>query len=144
MAVKDIDEITDEKVNGLAGWRQNATPEQKAEAARKSSETRARKKSMREVATFILQADLPDDEGEVGELLDLIGAERTYQDAMLFNIARKAVNNADVEAARFIRDTSGQKPTDQMAIGNLGDSPLDINLSSLSDAELLHMIEDRE
>ena len=45
--------------------------------------------------------------------------------------------SGDTKAAEFVRDTSGQKPTDSLVVGNLDDQPFElIDLGALSDAEL--------
>ena len=51
----------------------------------------------------------------------------------------------DTRAAEFIRDTSGQKPSAGIAIGNVIDMPSEkIDLASMSNAKLCEIIEQKE
>lgn len=75
------------------------------------------------------------DEQMIDKLSDL-GLELTYADAIALRMADKAANG-DVEAARFVRDTNGEKPTDKHEVrADLAD------LSTLSTEELLQMVAD--
>lgn len=119
------------------------------EAIEKGRATRKRNKEMRLEARYILNAELMD-ENEIAQELEAIGYGRdsengppTFQTAMLYGIMKKAVHQQDVEAARFIRDTSGQKPVDGMQIGLLDDKPLDIDLRTYSNEQLREMIAKR-
>ena len=50
--------------------------------------------------------------------------------------ALQRAERGDIEAARFIRDTRGEKPVAETAMGSLPDRPVrSMNLSQLSDAE---------
>ena len=50
--------------------------------------------------------------------------------------ALQRAERGDIEAARFIRDTRGEKPMAETAVGSLPDRPIrSMKLSQLSDAE---------
>ena len=110
-------------------------------AAKKSVEVRRKKKAMRELARDILDLQLAD-EDDVRAELKKRGVEQTEAAALLLAQLTRA-RAGDTEAARFLRDTSGQKPVDNVAIGNLDDKPFaTLDLSSLSEAELKSLVEE--
>lgn len=110
-------------------------------AAKKSVEVRRKKKAMRELARDILDLQLAD-EDEMKAELEKRGVEQTEAAALLLAQLIRA-RTGDTEAARFLRDTSGQKPVDNVAIGNLDDKPFStLDLASLSEAELKSLIEE--
>jgi hypothetical protein len=82
----------------------------------------------------ILSLDVPDE--AVRAKLEELGIDPSISNAISLSAIMKAVNVGDIEAARFTRDTVGEKPTEalQMAIT---DKPIkSMDLSQLSDAEL--------
>lgn len=115
------------------------TPEERRESARKagkaSGEARRAKRDMREIARLVLDAELLDGDDLKQQLIGR-GIDPTGAGAILFSQLAKACKG-DTEAARFIRDTSGQKPVDGVAVGNLdGETFIHADLSKLTDAEL--------
>lgn len=101
----------------------NMTPEERRENGRKggiaSGEAKRAKKAMRERLEILL--DLPMKSGKGADLdsiknfAALKGKNITVQDAMMIAQIQKALKG-DTTAAAFVRDTSGQKPTDDMHI----------------------------
>lgn len=69
------------------------------------------------------------------QLLEAFGLAPTMENSILFAVLLKA-QTGDIEAARFIRDTIGEKPTEQYALGILDKPVKAIDLTGLSDAEL--------
>lgn len=125
----------------------NLTDEERAEAAkemgRKSGETRRRKKVLREHARMLLDLELTD-EDELKQELANRGMDTTEGVAILYAQVQRA-RKGDVEAARFLRDTSGQKPRDQLEVGGIEDQPLEVvDFTKLTDAQLKQMIMDAE
>lgn len=123
------------------------TPEQHSanckRAGQKSGEVRRKKKAMRELARDILGMDLKT-EDEIRTELESRGIEQTEAAAVLLAQLSRA-RAGDTEAARFLRDTSGQKPVDNVAIGNLEDKPFaTLDLSSLTDDQLKELAENAE
>lgn len=115
------------------------TPEEVKNMARKggiaSGEARRRKRNMRELARLMLDTDLLDSDGIKQRLIER-GFDPTGAGAILFAQLAKA-GKGDTEAARFLRDTSGQKPVDGLEIGNLEDKPFEtLDLSQLTDEQL--------
>ena len=74
------------------------------------------------------------------QILELYGIEDPRQaDSLALSMVLKAVGG-DVEAAKFARDTTGEKPTTGVEVGNLDDKPFEsIDLGALSDEELQRM-----
>lgn len=67
--------------------------------------------------------------------LEKLGLEPTYSNAIALQTICKAATG-DIEAARFARDTAGDKPTEALRLA-LSDKPIAaMDLSQLSDAEL--------
>ena len=82
----------------------------------KSGKVRKEKKAMKETAEMILGLTLKD--GTVTALEDIQsmaaanGKNITVQDAIILKQAQKALKG-DIRAAEFIRDTSGNRPTNE-------------------------------
>lgn len=82
----------------------------------KSGKVRKEKKAMKETAEMILGLTLKD--GTVTDLEDIQsmaaanGKNITVQDAIILKQAQKALRG-DIRAAEFIRDTSGNRPTNE-------------------------------
>lgn len=101
----------------------------------KSGEIRRAKKDMKTLARYILDTPLAT-EDDIRAELESRGIPKTEAAAVLLAQLRRA-RTGDTEAARFLRDTSGQKPVDNVAIGNLDDKPFEtLDLSQLSDEQL--------
>lgn len=117
------------------------SPEQRRENARlagiASGEARQRRKLMRETATGILKA--PAAIPEIAAALEKAGFDNSYQSAIMLAAIQKAACG-DIEAARFVRDTIGEKPTDQFNIAAVQRPIQEMDLSQLSDAELQSLI----
>ena len=122
------------------------SPEELREQTRKggiaSGEARRYKKSLREIARAMLETELLDGDDLKVEL-EKRGIDPSMGHAMMFAQLARA-NKGDTEAARFVRDTSGQRPADQLEVGNLDGKPFEsLDLSKLSDAELRLLMESR-
>jgi hypothetical protein len=82
----------------------------------KSGKARKERKAMKETAEMILGLTLKD--GTVTDLEDIQsmaaanGKNITVQDAIILKQAQKALRG-DIRAAEFIRDTSGNRPTNE-------------------------------
>lgn len=96
------------------------TPEQRRENARKagkaSAEAKKRRKAMRESLEVLLNLGMSEGEITDPETVkcwnELQGKNITVQDAVLVKQIMKAVKG-DTKAAEFVRDTSGNKPTNE-------------------------------
>ena len=102
-----------------------------------------RRKAMREIARTMLDTELRAND-ELRQLLEERGfTEYTESAAVLLGQLNRA-RAGDTDAAKFLRDTSGERPADMVALGSFEDLPFEsIDLSGLSDAELLRLIEQR-
>ena len=123
------------------------TPEELHEITSKggiaSGVARRRYKSMRECAKACLQMQLLDEDAIKGELAKR-GLETTGGQAVVLAQLIKA-NMGDTDAAKFVRDTAGEKPREGIEIGNLDGKPLEsIDLSALTDEQLKALAEARK
>ena len=125
------------------------TPQEARENGKKgglaSGVSRQRKKLLRELFNELLPLEVT--EPELRELLESAGLEPTHEAAVCLAAVKRA-EKGDIEAARFIRDTRGEKPVDGLAIGNLIENPVRaMDLTQMSDAELealAEMCEERD
>lgn len=76
------------------------------EAGKKSAESRAQRKSMREDLLLMLAAEAKTKDGTP--------SGKSTQEAVMMGIIKKAAAG-DVRAAEFIRDTIGEKPVERIA-----------------------------
>lgn len=89
---------------------------------KKSGEAKRRKKDMREALEIIL--DMPLKSGKVTDVEQIRnfaeskGKNLTVEQGILLVQVKKALNG-DIASAQFIRDTSGQKPTDQVQVATI-------------------------
>ena len=103
-----------------------------------AKEKRRQQRLLRDIAFELLNKDVPSVD-EVRSKLEERGLGHTYGDAMLLTMALKAIAG-DVGAARFVRDTSGQKPAEQIDLSG----GAQIDLKGMSDEELLRMMNEAE
>lgn len=86
---------------------------------KKSGEAKRRKKDMREALEIIL--DMPLKSGKVSDVeqirnfAETKGKNLSVGQALILVQVKKALNG-DLTSAQFIRDTSGQKPSDQVQV----------------------------
>ena len=120
------------------------TPEQRTERARQgalaTNDKRRQRKTMREGFKEALKAGVTD--ASMEEALKAIGLEPTMQNAILLAAIGKAMTG-DIEAARFVRDTIGEKPTEALQISAVQDVQ-QMDVSGLADAELQAIIADTD
>lgn len=100
------------------------TPEERRENGRKggikSGETKRRKKAMKETLEVLLS--MPMKKGKVADVdtiknfADLKGKNVNVETAMLLAAIQRYFKTGDPKLLEFIRDTSGQKPTDNMNV----------------------------
>lgn len=103
---------------------ENMTPEQRAEYGRqggiKSGESKRRKKAMKETLEVLLS--MPMKKGKVVDVdtiknfAELNGKNVDVQTAILIKALTNYMKTGDLSILGFIRDTVGDKPTDQMNI----------------------------
>ena len=120
------------------------SPEQRTEQCRKAGiagrEARRKYRTQRELLSLILSS--PIDDKEKAKKLKEAGFPATYGGAMAFAATAKAVDG-DIEAARFVRDTVGEKPTESYQM-NVTDKPVkSLDLTQLTDEEREAMVASR-
>ena len=113
------------------------SPEQRREWAQKaglaSGEARRRRKSSMETMREVLSCKLDDD--DMIQKLKAVGRDDNFGAGIALMQARRAIMG-DTEAARFCRDTAGDKPTEALTLA-LTDKPVKaMDLTQLSDEEL--------
>ena len=113
------------------------TPAERSESARRAAQAsvaaRRKYRAMRDCIKQVLRLDV-DDPRTKQALLDL-GLEPSRANAIALRTVAKA-GDGDIEAARFVRDTVGEKPTEQYNIAT-SDKPIKaLDLSGMSDEEL--------
>ena len=74
---------------------------------KKSGEVRRQKKTMREILDYLLEKELTSKNGE----------KATTLEAMMTAMIKQGLNG-NVKAVEFIRDTTGQKPTEKVEATN--------------------------
>lgn len=103
-------------------------------AGRASGASRRKRKTFAEGLKYLLSMQV--DDAIRRDALKQLGLDGTYQDAINFAQIDKSMRG-DTDAARFVRDTVGEKPRDGVEIGNLDDRPLaTIDMSKLTDEQL--------
>ena len=123
--------------NLVQNRRGDYTPEELHEwvvkAGRASADKRRRMKAQREILRDLMRTDCADE--AVAEALISAGMEPSIANAINFAVLRKA-QTGDIEAARYVRDTIGEKPTEMTAL-QISNQPIRaMDLTQLSDAEL--------
>ena len=99
------------------------TPEERSEwgrkGAQKSTETKRKRKEMRETLDILLNMPLKKGKvysaEEIKSFADLKGKNITIDQAMMVCLVQKALKG-DLNAIGMVRDTVGEKPTDKMEI----------------------------
>ena len=106
------------------------------EAREKRRQTMAKKREFKKLAKMMLETDLPQNDEVRAALAEAGFDQYDYQSGVLLAQLRKALIG-DTDAAKFVRDSSGQKPTESLQVSNLDDVPVtEMDLSQLSTEEL--------
>lgn len=106
---------------------------------RASGVARRKYRTMRETLKMVLSMDVADE--QKAQALKALGIAPTYQNAIQISMANKAIDG-DVDAARFVRDTSGEKPAQAVDM-SVTDKPFEaLDLKALSDDDLKTLAED--
>ena len=106
-----------EKENPLIEYSRSLTPDERREQASRaglaSGEARRKKRLMKDLFSEFMAADVT--EPELIEALENAGLPCTQESGIVLAAVKKA-QRGDIEAARFIRDTLGEKPVEGMTI----------------------------
>lgn len=98
--------------------------------------SRRRKRTMREGLVALLGATEPNE--DIRRELETLGVDTTVQNAILYAVGKRAIEKGDPEAARFIRDTVGERPSSQYEVSVSSQS----DLRTLSNAELERLVDE--
>ena len=116
-----------------AGLTQEELSERGRKAGIASGEARRLRRTQADILRQILVLDYTDPERR--KLLMQLGLTGSFADAINLSVLEKAAKG-DVEAARYMRDTIGEKPREDMQVSVL-DTPVEqLNMSELTDEEL--------
>ena len=114
-----------------------STAEERTERARAagfaSGVARRKKRLMRETLASMMTSPVPVE--DIAVALSAAGFPNSYECAIAFAALNKAASG-DIEAARFVRDTLGEKPSEQMQLDVTSKPIQSLDLTKLSDAEL--------
>jgi hypothetical protein len=123
------------------------THEQATEYGRRgayaSAAAKRRRRTMREAVQALLAAPVQDDDTALA-LLRVLGVENPTQADAVALAAMAGARKGDMDAARFVRDTAGERPDMVLSVGQ-ADRPVDaMDLHALSDEDLLRLVEARD
>lgn len=119
-------------------YNEGLSPEERTEQAKRaaaaSAKARAQHRLFKDILKDILALPI-DDEDVAYEQLEKLGLKANHENAMMLASAKRAMLG-DIEAARFVRDTVGEKPTEAMQLA-ITDKPVKaLDMNALSDEEL--------
>ena len=128
---------------GEKDWR---TQEQKVRSAKiagaASAQARRRKKRLQDAAKWLLQQDDVISNKDVQAKLKALGIEDATNAEALMLIALRKAAAGNVEAMKFVRDTGGEAPKNQVELTGDTDRPIaTLDMRSLSEEELLRIAE---
>ena len=131
-----------ENIIRLKQFNSTRTPEERKEQARKagiaSGKARQRKRALRDMLQDLLGSELPP-EDEVRKTLEDLGIEATQEAAIGLAMIQKA-RKGEVEAARYLRDSAGEKISEGIKLETTNRSDPPIDLSKCTNEELYEMI----
>ena len=123
--------------HNINDWMAGLTDEERRELASKAGKAsqakQRRHRAMREVLKELMTLDVTDD--RMRDLLTQLGLQPTNDNAVSLAQILNAVKG-ETEAARFVRDTLGEKPTEQYNLGVSGKPIKALDLSGMTDEEL--------
>ena len=123
--------------HNIGDWMASLSKEEQraiqARGGRKSGETRRAHRPMREVLKQLMAMDTSDP--DIHDILTKLGLEPTNDNAVALAQILQATQKREAESARFIRDTLGEKPTEQYNLAV--NKPIQsMELGTMSDEEL--------
>lgn len=131
----------------IENFQNSLTSEERIERARAagiaSGEARRKAKIMRDTLTNLMTLPVPDT--EIAGMLEASGIQNSIENAIAFSALIKAAKG-DIEAARFCRDTLGQKPTESFNLSMAQkERPISsLDLRHLTDEELIALADQCE
>lgn len=121
--------------------------EAKRKGGRVSGAKKHKKKLLKDVTNELLNADfsaMAENDERLSEMLKLLGNDKpTGGDLMMLSALIKGIKG-DTDAMRFVRDTSGQKPTEISAL-SISRADIDgVDLRTVSTEELMQIASESE
>ena len=110
------------------------TPKGKRGRKAGAAGTGRRYKPLREAMQSILSQTVTD--VQTAQELERLGLEASFANAISLAAVKRAAETGELEAARFVRDTVGEKPTQMLDLGIQNQPVSALDLSQLSDAQL--------
>lgn len=128
----------------IQSYNAGLTPEERKENARRagkaSAVARYKKGLIRQACQTVMASSIEDE--DLSAACEKMGVENSFAYATAIAIGRKALAG-DAEAARYLRDTAGEKPRE--AVDMAIDKPIQArDMSEVSDEELVAMAESLE
>ena len=121
----------------IRDWTSMQTQEElkavRSKGGKANAERNRKYRAFRDCMRDILSLEVPDE--ALKQELEKMGLDPSFSNAISLSAIRKAATVGDIEAARFTRDTVGEKPTEALNL-NLDKPIKSMDLSKLSDAEL--------
>ena len=133
-------------LNNITVVNATLTQEERSASARRaglaSGKKRHEKKLLRDIANDLMSADfsaVAENDKKLSQMLQLLGNKApTGGDLMMLSAMIKGIRG-DVDALKFVRDTSGQRPADVQAV-TVSRGDLDgVDLRTVSTEELLQI-----
>ena len=113
-----------------------------SKAGKASVEVRRRKKRLQDAAKWLLQQDDVISSKEIQAKLKSLGIEDSTNAEALMLIALRRAAAGNVEAMKFVRDTAGEAPKNQVELSGDLDRPVaTMDLRNLSEDQLLRLAE---
>lgn len=113
-----------------------------SKAGKVSGEVRRRKKRLQDAAKWLLQQDDVISSKEIQAKLKSLGIEDSTNAEALMLIALRRAAAGNVEAMKFVRDTAGEAPKNQVELSGDLDRPVaTMDLRNLSEEQLLKLAE---
>ena len=130
--------------HNINDWQRTLTQEERSErariAGRASAVMRGRRKALRELLDDALR--LPPGDPAIIQALEDAGLEANYGNAVILAMMTRAAQG-DVEAAKYVRDTVGERPVDVAQLTVAAGPVQAMDLSRLTDDQLAQLASDR-
>lgn len=105
-------------------------------------EQRRKHKRMTEAAKWLLAAKDVLSDAEIKKIMTALGFSDATNAEALMVIAMKKASKGDVDALKFVRDTAGEAPKNQVELSGDTDRPVaTLDLRGMSEDELLRLAE---
>jgi len=131
-------------IKNMNNYNQSLSPMERKERAKiaglASGEARRKRSDMRNTLQALLVADLPAEMDDVRVRLEAAGIQPTIENALCYQMLCRAIEKGDVEASRWVRDTSGNKLSENLTVSRADIPFKQLDLSQLSNEELNRMV----